>query len=220
MDAIKQFISFQNISAILTLIGLVCTVIQLWQIKRNRHKQYEQSRRELTVEMVYRYSQNINPETRIAEKIVMQLTDEQCQDLHSCTPFQVDKKLQPQLCELCPHKKECEKITKIKKKPCYTDDGTFTVKGDLLLKLRSTIIDYLNTLECVLLSWQLGIVDQIALEEQFEFLNKKRHKERALETYRTVASGGRAYPAIEKYYQYLRDKEAKEAAKSIKKIIK
>ncbi len=204
--------------AIATLIGLVFTCTQIFQIKQNRKKQYDQSRREKTVDMVTMYINSINSQTKATENIVAQLTDDQCQDLYNGMVFCVDEKIVNKMCNICPYRDECKKdITK--KTRCKNNKGEFVVDGDLLYLLRSNVINYLNTLECVLLSWQLGIVDQKALEEQFEFLDKKRQKERALEVFRTIAGNGKSYPTIEKFYQYLDQKNNDIAKETIKEII-
>lgn len=213
-------IIIQVIASILTLVGLIFACIQLWQIKVNRKRQFEQARREKTVEMVMNYSNNMNGQTKAIEKIVCQLTDEQCQDLYNGTEFHIDRKIRNQLCDFCPHKEICNKEADEVKCKSNDSDNEYVVRGEVLYFLRSNIINYLNSLESVLLSWQLGIVDQNALQEQFAFLDKKRHKERAVETFRMIAGNGQSYPAIEKFYQYLDQKNSDEAKKSLKEILK
>lgn len=208
------------ISTIATVVGLVFACVQLWQIKRNRKKQYDQSRREKTVEMVIRYTHDVNKETKATEKIVSQLNDEQCQDLYNGNAFTVDSKTKEQLCKICPYKKECLMDSEKPKDLCVNEKKECVIDGELLYFVRNNIIGYLNSLESVLLAWQLGIVDQDALEEQFNFLDKKRQKERALETFRMIAGNGKSYPAIEKFYQHLDRKRLDEARKSLKRIIK
>ena len=211
-------ILIQSFASVLTLVSLIFACVQLRQIKINRKRQFEQARREKTVEMVLMYIKNSNSQISFIEKIVCQLTDEQCFDLYNSTPFYVDKKIKDQLCEICPYKNSCTND----KKECEGPDkeAGYYIHGELLYLLRGAIVKYLNSLESVLLAWQLGIVDQSALEEQFAFLDKKRHKERAVETFRNIAGNGKSYPAIEKFYQYLDQKNAKEAAKSLKEILK
>ena len=99
------------------------------------------------------------------------------------------------------------------------DKDNYYVQDALLYFLRGHIITYLNSLESVLLAWQLGIVEQKTIEEQFIFLNKKNQNERTLEIFRSIAGGGHSYPAIEKFYQHLNQKEMEEAKKSLKCIL-
>ncbi len=216
----KDFLNIGQL--ILTLVGFVFTGVQLWQIKRNRKKQFEQSRREKTVEMVVMYTKSVNNKTKSIEKIVSQFNDDQCQDLYSCVPFTVDDRCACQICQICPNKEKCDSLEAAGEDiKCRTGkNNSFLLQGEMLHIVRGSVIEYLNTLESVLLSWQLGMVDQKALEEQFIFLDKKRQKERALETFRMIAGGGKSYPAIEKFYQYLDQKNRDEAQKSLRDILK
>ncbi len=204
----------------LTVLGSAFACFQLWQIKVNRKKQFEQSRRDKTVQLVFHYANEINSSTRMTEKVVAQLSDEQCQDLYNCTSFEVDGKIKEQLCKVCPYKQLCDTRKEPERPICQKEDGRFMVENELLMTLRRDVIKYLNTLEGILLAWQLGIVDQEALVEQFAFLDKKRQKERALETFRMIAGNGKSYPATELFYQYLDKKNREEAQKSLKDTLK
>lgn len=209
-----------TLTAIFTLAGLIFACVQLWQIKKNRVRQFDQARREKTVEMVLQYTKDIDNLTRAVEKIVSQFSDEQCQDLYNGIPFEINDKTRQRLCSVCPYQLDCRELEDGKSKYCQPyNDGKYYISGKLLYFVRGSIIDYLNSLECVLLAWQLGIVDQSTLEEQFAFLDKKRTKDRAVTAFRTVAGNGRSYPAIEKFYQHL-DQQSREAArKSLKSIL-
>lgn len=192
-----------------TVAGVIFASFQLWQIKTNRKRQFEQSRREKTVEMIIHYAKGISKETKTTEKIVAKLNDEQCQDLYNCTPFTISQNIAEQICAICPQKLKCKANGKGKPKLCQDKDGNYWIKDKMLYFLRGNIVSYLNSLETVMLAWQLGIVDQKAIEEQFLFLDKKRQRERALETFRTIAGNGHSYPAIEKFYQHLDMKRRK-----------
>lgn len=209
-----------GLTAFFTLTGLIFACVQLRQIKKNRVRQFDQARREKTVEMVMHYTTDIDNLTRAVERVVAQFSDEQCQDLYNGVPFEIDEKTRKRLCGFCPHQIECKKLKEDELKYCQNDDKKYYISGDLLYFVRGSIIDYLNALECVLLAWQLGIVDQPALEEQFAFLDKKRSRDRAVTAFRAVAGNGRSYPAIEKFYQHLDQQQREEAKKSLKNILK
>lgn len=206
------------LTIVFTIAGLAFAGVQLWQIKINRKRQFDQARREKTVELVIFYSQNINRETKAIEKIVATFTDEQCQDLYNGIQFIIDEKTKNGICKICPNKQRCETLGK-GNELCQDNGGMFQINDEALYFIRGNIISYLNTLESVLLAWQLGIVDQSIIEEQFMFLDKKRQRERALEVFRTIAGNGQSYPAIEKFYQYLNKKRNEEAEESIKDIL-
>ena len=204
--------------AFLTMCGLIFSGIQLFLINSNRRKQYKQLRREKTAEMIMYYSQQITKETKYKESIVLSLNDDQCIDLYNCTPFIIDEKTKKKLCSICPHKIKCRKNNH--KNELCKKDGRYYISDSVLYDLRGSTISYLNALESVLLTWELGIVERPVIEEQFSFLDKKRKKERALETFRTIAGSGHSYPAIEKFYQHLDLEASKKAEKSLKKILK
>ena len=206
-------------TSVFTLVGLIFACVQLWQIRKNRGDQFENARREKTVEMVFHYIKNTDNRTKAVEKIVSQFSDEQCQDLYNLVPFEVDDKTRQRLCGVCPYRADCK--ARGEHKPKYCQDGKkYYVRGDLLYSVRGSVINYLNSLECVLLAWQLGIVDQPSMEEQFAFLDKKGSKNRAVEAFRIAANGGTSYPAIEKFYQHLDQKRAEAAERSLKGILK
>lgn len=210
---------YQMLTSVLTLVGLLFACVQLWQIRSNRKKQFDQARREKTVEMVIHYVKSVSRETKISETIVSKFTDEQCLDLYNLNPFPVNESIKRRICEICPYKESCNKKI-AEKKICQGSDGKFYVKDDILYFLRDQAITRLNNLEIVLLAWQLGIVEQEIIEEQFLFLDKKREKERALEVFRSIAGGGQSYPAIERFYQNLDKRKLDKAKKALKKVIK
>ena len=206
-------------TAVATMGGLIFAGIQLQQIKKNRVRQFDQARREKTVEMVWRYTRDTDSKTKAVEKIVSQLSDEQCQDLYNGVPFEIDDKTRRRLCGVCPHELECKKLKPNEPKFCQGKPGKYCISGELLYFLRGSVVNYLNSLECVLLAWQLGIVDRDTLEEQFIFLDKKRSKERAATAFRSVAGNGKSYPAIEKFYQHLDQERLKAARESLNDIL-
>ncbi len=206
---------------LLTCAGTIFACIQLIQIKRTRVKQFEQSRREKTMEVVKYYAQNVTPHMKAVEKIVVNLTDDQCKDLYDGIPFEVNDKIGHQICDVCPYVKDCKLMKSSQKAAiCGGEKNHFIVKGEILYFLRSSCISYLNTLESVLLAWEMNIVDRDRIEEQFAFLDKKRHKECALEEFRTIAGGGRSYPVIEKFYRNLEYERMKQAEKAQAEVLK
>lgn len=207
------------ITAILAVIGLFFTGIELRMLRKSRKNEYDQLRRDKTVDLVIFYSEKITKETKTIEKIVSSLSDEQCQDLYNCTPIIVEERTKKKICEICPRHELCLKnISEVGSELCKKDEE-YVIDGETLYLIRNNVVSYLNTLESVLLAWQLGIVDQQVIEEQFKFLDKKRQRERALETFRTIAGSGQSYPAIEKFYQHLDKKRLDEAAKTLKDIL-
>lgn len=222
------------LAIILATISMIATAISLVQISRNRKKQYEQARRDKTVEMIIRYSESISKTTKAVEKIVSTFTDEQCQDLYNGVSFDITSKTKEEICKICPHKKECQELElrestqntgtppeeQPELRPCEKEKNKYYVEETILYFIRGHIISYLNTLESVLLAWQLGIVVPDVIEEEFIFLDKKRQRDRALEMFRSIAGNGKSYPAIDLFYQHLDNKRQEESRKLLKKTIK
>ena len=76
------------------------------------------------------------------------------------------------------------------------------VDGKILNELRYHVICYLNMLETVMTSWDLGVVDRETIQEQFKFL-LMNGKGMALEPFRRAAGG---YPLIGKFLDHMKDK--------------
>ena len=71
---------------------------------------------------------------------------------------------------------------------------------DVVYYIRDNVFRYLNNLECVLLNWELGVVDQKIIEKELSFLEHIDDEYKGLEMMRQLFGGAEAYPAIEKYY--------------------
>jgi len=186
---------------VLTAVGFWFAFLQLKKLNINRNEQIENSKRDKTVEVIMYYHENLTKDLRLAENIVADFDEEQCQSLYSQLPIYVDERTMRALCEMCPMDEDCRK----------EQTGEFRIQGLMLRTLRNNVAKYLSTIESVLLAWQLGTVNRGALEEQLEFLNQKKRRDRALEKYRAVVENGKSYPSIDTYYQYL-DKKAEQAA--------
>ena len=216
-------IIIQGLATFIAIGSLIFASVQIKQFVDNRQKQYEQLRRSKTVDMVIHYAQNVKKETKTIEKIVLTFSDEQCKKLYNCSPFYVSSRTRDKICDICPYKEECIQITDETNKPCYTKDGEknleYSIHGPILRFIREQVISYLNTLESVMLAWQLGIVDRKTIEEQFAFLDKKRPQERALQSFRRIAGGGQSYPAIEHFYEYLETTHRETAKETLKDIL-
>jgi len=212
-------IFISGVGFLLTFGGLFFALVQIKQMQKSREAQLELARRDKTVEMVKYYTESLTKETKRAERIVSSFSEEQCRALYDYIPFVVDRNVKRKICEICPNTNICNKDETKGKELCL-ESSEYWVKGELLYDLRWRVMRYLNTLESVLLAWQLGIVDQATLKDQFRFLNRKSQKERTLEIYRSIAGNGHSYPAIEMFYQHLSQEDVKEAEKALKEIIK
>ena len=87
--------------------------------------------------------------------------------------------------------------------------SSYTVDGKILTELRWHVITYLNTLETIMISWQLGIVDRDTIEEQFQFVNDPL-KGSTLSEFRHTAGG---FPAIEAFIDKIKTPGSKPKSK-------
>jgi len=208
----------------LGLIGLVLVYKQIKQAKKSfiqaqkaKKDQYDLARREKTVEIVIYYTQKLTKETRRAEQLVSTLSKQQCKALYELRPFKINAKAKKSFCEICPHYEKCKEASKIlkSKQLCkQKSKETFTVDGDLLFDLRWNVMRYLNTLESVFLAWQIGIIDESIIDNQFQYL---KTKEPILENFRNIAGNGHSFPAIEDYYWHLNKQKEKEREERMNK---
>ena len=218
----EQLVRLTGIGVWVTGAGLAITIVQLWILNKNRKKQLKQARIENTVEMVKYYSQNLTIEGKCAERIVRNFTEKQCRDLYEFLPVTVDSTTLKKICEICPEleKKACEDSQMQDGFKCKMQNGSYILEDYTVNALRGYVITYLNNLESVLLAWQLGSVEQKALQKQFEFLNRDDQREYTLQTFREVAGNGKSYPAIDKFYKYLNYEKQKAAKKEMKELKK
>lgn len=101
--------------------------------------------------------------------------------------------IKKEICKFCPLDRElCPS--------CTLKQGN-TVDGKILTELRWHVITYLNTLETILVSWQLGIVDREVIEEEFDFI-KDASKGCTLAEFRHTAGG---FPVIEAFIDAIKD---------------
>lgn len=130
---------------------------------------------------------SVKKDTCIAEQVARDLNTEQCKKLYQHMPFDVAQKTKESICKFCPLNKDACNNCSLK--------NTNSVDGKILTELRWHVITYLNTLETILVSWHLGIVDKDIIEEQFAFMNDP-YKGCTLSEFRHTAGG---YPIIEQF---------------------
>jgi len=164
-------------------------------MKKQMKNEYEKSRREKTVDVIMEWCQTIKKETSTAEYIAGKLNEEQCRALYKKQPFNIDKDMKEVLCQICPLSGDA----------CSSCRGSNTVDGIPLDEFRWHVISYLNVLETVMISWQLGIVERTVIEDQFSFLYDKGKGWDALTNMRSVAGG---YPATTAFIEQLAQKRS------------
>lgn len=184
------------IELIVLIISALLIVPQIFLLKKQIKSHHEERRRENTINFMITWCNSIKKDTSVAEQVARKLNNDQGLSLYNHNAFKVSEDIKKDICKFCPLKEsdcaECSLKT------------TNNVNGKILSELRWHVITYLNTLETVLIAWDLGIVDRKTIEEQFEFL-KDPQKGLSLSLFRNVAGG---YPVIEKFINHIKSHPA------------
>lgn len=195
---------YEILSIILSSVSLVSVVILAIQVIVNRKHSddiHDENRRINTIRAIDTWCASVNQETRLSEKIVQNLPAKECKHLYESESIHVDKLTLKMICKLCP---SCPKGLKNRCKACKLDKriGLYTVNVPIA-ELRTNVTTYLNSLEIVAIAWQESIVDREILEQQFSYLDTPGSKT-ALENYRSVANDGKSYPALNAFYNKIK----------------
>ena len=193
--------AYEIISLIIGILGLGSVVflcIQIYLSKKHAREMHEEQRRIQTLSVLENFCKSNKKETRIAEKVVEQLSVEKCRKLYNYTPFDVSQSVYKNICQLCSKGSMGCQQCKPKK------GGRYTVHGSQLTELRAYVTSYLNALEIVAVSWEQAIVDTDVIENQFAYLDNPGAKS-ALGNYRRAANNGRSYPALENFYKKIQE---------------
>lgn len=169
---------------------------QLINQQKQNEKHHEERRRENTVNFISAWNNSVKKDTFISEQVARQLNRDQCEKLYRHNAFEVSDGIKKDICKFCPLCDCCEK--------CSLHNSN-TVDGKILTELRWHVITYLNTLEILLVSWDLGIIDKHTVEEQFLFLSDISKGE-TLAGFRHTAGG---FPIIEKFLDEIKEKGSK-----------
>ena len=166
---------------------------QIFLLRKQITEQHEERRRENTTQFMTTWCSSVKKDTCIAEQVARKLNTDQCKHLYDHSAFDVADDIKKEICKFCPLDRElCPS--------CTLKQGN-TVDGKILTELRWHVITYLNTLETILVSWQLGIVDREVIEEEFDFI-KDASKGCTLAEFRHTAGG---FPVIEAFIDAIKD---------------
>lgn len=182
------------IELIVLTISAILVFIQIRLLRKQITEQHEEHRRENTINYMLTWCNSLRKDSSIAEQVARALNNDQAIKLYQHQAFEVSKSIQGDICKFCPlDKQHCNSCSLSKE---------LTVDGKILTELRWHVISYLNTLETVLIGWDLGVVDKDTIEEQFAFLLDST-KGSTLSQFRKNAGG---YPVIEKFIDEIKNK--------------
>lgn len=198
----KTEIIFKIIEISILFVSACLIVPQVFLMKKQMKDDHEERRRENTTRVMENWCSTLKKDTSISEQVARNLNNDQCKKLYNHKPFDVSEDIKKDICKFCPlDSEECEK--------CSLKSG-LSVDGKILTELRWHVITYLNTLEIVMVSWHLGVVDREIIEEQFQFL-KDPNKGTTLTGFRHSAGG---FPMIEEFIDEIKDDGPKSQKKN------
>lgn len=181
------------IELLVLVVSAILVIPQIFLLKKQVEEQHEERRRENTINFMVAWCNSVRKDTSIAEEVARKLNNEQGISLYKHETFEVSEPIKKDICKFCPLDKcDCNN--------CSLKNSN-KVDGKILTELRWHVITYLNTLETVLIGWDLGIVDKKTIEEQFAFL-KDHSKGTTLSQFRNSAGG---FPVIEKFIHAISD---------------
>lgn len=214
--------TYQIISLALSAYGsfsLVLVIVQMIVSKNDSQARHDEKRREKTVDYMIKWSESLRWETTYAVHIVEGFNHKQCSNLYNKLPFEVNYETKKKLCPICSNYKKatCKKcfessskdtslgLAHIGKDKNNNLSRMYTVDVVQCNEIRWYIIQYLNYLEALLISWKQGIVDRDIIIEQFYFLYDPESGKDALQSFRNAAGKGKSYPTIEEFCLELRN---------------
>lgn len=188
--------SYEIISIIISSVSSLSIVIMAVSLIINIHNSI-QLRKSKAAEAVSYYIQSTSDITSSSVAIVSSFSNTQCNSLYRQKELCVNDDELKKICNICPHNALCRQ--KNNQKLCIKKDDGFLLQEDISFMLRNNVLRYLNNLECVLLYWELGVVDQKTIEKEMSFLKYKNDVYKGLEIMRNLSGGAEAYPALDKY---------------------
>lgn len=195
----SEWISIAELGVL--IITAILVVPQIFLLRKQMKDQHEERRRENTTQFMATWCNSVKKDTCIAEQVARKLNTDQCKHLYDHSAFDVAGDIKREICKFCPLERDV----------CSTCSlaQSNTVDGKILTELRWHVITYLNTLETILVSWHLGIVDREMIEEEFAFISDTS-KGCTLAEFRHTAGG---FPIIEEFIDAIKEPSPKQKKK-------
>ncbi|MEI8394944.1 MAG: hypothetical protein WCF85_09435 [Rhodospirillaceae bacterium] len=196
-----------TIAAILASFGIVIALTQAVIARGSMLADHERSRRQLAIDLVWKWSTALQPESKPIRDFISGLDADQCRSINEGRPFLIDSNKKGKLIS-CLRKQFPEIEAYINDKIINSNNGHIVLEEGHIRTLRSHAVLYLNLLETVLASWRHNVADSDILEEQFNYLMSSDNESHAtLDKFRSVV-GIKHFPSIEKFLEHLKLKNA------------
>ena len=185
---------------IVQTLAAVFALGSVWIMRKQMKKEYDCRRREQTVQLVGRWSENLHPNINRIKRVAEKLSSDQCRKIYNEEEFHASKEIYREIVKALGLKKKKQKTKK--KNNC-------NVTEEMSSMMHYELVFYLNQLETVLISWQHHIADDEIIEAQFSFLLDDREGKTILENFRRACGSEKTYPAIEMFSQHLKKEREK-----------
>lgn len=188
--------TYEFISLILSLIGLVSLFLIWWQIKSTQEQikaDHERSRRQMTIDLMMKWTETLSQKTGGSRKIVENLDNDNCKKIFN---FEVAK---------IPESQKTMLEGVLEKNDLEVKNGYFEITDYQSSVIRGLVLTYLNSLETVLTGWRLGVSDKEIIEEEFSYLFDKKKQSSVLHNFRGIV-GLHSYPSIAAFCECLSKK--------------
>lgn len=183
---------------IVQTLAAVFALGSVWIMRKQMKKEYDCRRREQTVQLVGRWSENLHPNINRIKRVAEKLSSDQCRKIYNEEEFHASKEIYREIVKALGLKENLQNT-----------NGECTVSAELSSMMHYELVFYLNQLETVLISWQHHIADDEIIEAQFSFLLDDREGKTILENFRRASGSEKTYPAIEMFSQYLKKEREK-----------
>ncbi len=188
----KNIKSLEIATWIIAVAGAITTSTIIIYYKQYK-ADHERSRRQMTIDLMMKWTDSLSTKTGGARKIVESLNDESCKHIYDIESTKIPKS-QKSLLEGVLEKPELELVND------YYEITDFQAS-----EIRGLVLTYLNALETVLTGWRLGISDKKIIEEEFSYLYDAQKNKGVLHNFRNIA-GVHSYPSIDAFCKCLAEK--------------
>jgi len=184
-----------DLATIIGALAVAAASVQVFFGYKQFKADHERSRREKTVELLTQFFSKQEKKDPIARRIIESLNVEQCRDILAQQQVTISTKSKVLVDQLFDDIKE--------------ENNSITLTESQSVELRWLAVNYLNSLEILLIAWQYTIVDRNIIETQFNYLFKPSEGHEILKEFRTAAGGEDTFPAIEIFVAHIQAERRK-----------
>lgn len=182
------------ITSWIVAISSVFTPVSVFLLWKQMKLDHERSRRVKTYDLLEKWASSETHASTAAATILAALTEQEIKKISNQQPFSIEKKhlYLVQKCITDPDMKGFD--------PILEDKGeTLIIKQEATAEIRWHRVEYLDSIESLLMAWRLGIVKEEIMFEQLKPMVTSPHD--LLLRFREFAGGRSAWPSIYEFYK-------------------